>query len=338
MLHQWSLSHAAWDGLLRAAERLRGPAGTEPLLTGKRVAMLLLNPSLRTRLSMEAACQDLGAHLLSAEPGSSWNFEWRSDVRMDGAAAEHLEEALGVLTGMSDAVALRAFAGLHDAAEDAADPVLELAARACPRPLLNLESAMDHPHQALADALVLRDHFGGSPALHESAPRRRVVLSWAPHVKPLPMAVPQAALGAFLREGHDVVLAHPPGFELDARVLTRVEALGAERGGTLETTHDRDAALDGAHVVYAKSWGARAHYGDVDAGATAVRAQPSWRVSEADLARGDDAVFMHCLPVRRGVVVDADVLRGRRSLVQQQAAARLPVQKATLCHALGVDP
>jgi len=339
LLHQWSLTHAEWDALLAAAARLDGAAGRRPLLAGKRVAMLLLNPSLRTRLSLTAACQDLDAKLLTVEQGAtSWGLEWRDGVRMDGAAAEHLREALGVLGGLADLIALRAFAGLTDAAEDARDPVLQAAAAASPRPLLNLESAMDHPHQALADALTLRAHFGGCPALHDAVAPRRVVVRWAPHVKPLPLAVPQAAVAGFLREGHEVVLAHPPGFELDADVLARAAALGAERGGRLELCHEADASLSGAHVVYAKSWGARAHYGDAAAGAEALRAHAAWRVTEAGLARGEDAVFMHCLPVRRGVVVDAEVLDGPRSLVQRQAAARLPAQKATLCHALGVEP
>lgn len=340
ILHQWDLAHSTWDALLASAEALDGPLGRTPLLAGRRVGMLLLNSSLRTRLSMEAACQDLGAKLLAVEPGQGvWGLELRDEVAMEGEAAEHVREAVGVLGGLVDVLGVRVFGGLGDAADDAAEPLLRAVAAAALSarlPLLSLESALDHPHQALADALVLRRRFGGSPATDSTVAPRKLVLSWAPHIKPLPLAVPHAALTAMLRDGHQVTLAHPEGFELDPQVVARAQALGSERGGSLTITHDRDAALHDAHIVYAKAWGARALYGDDAAARAAVRGHADWRVRAPDLECGDEAAFMHCLPVRRGVVVDAEVLDGPRSLVQLQAAARLPVQKATLCHALGV--
>lgn len=329
LLHTWDLSDAAFSTLLETAEWLSGPAGRTPLLSGHRAAALFLAPSLRTRTSFEVACHDLGGHPVVLQPGQGmWAIEHRDGLPMDGPAAEHVREALPVLGTMIDVLGVRAFAELADAAADAAEPVLRAVAAASTVPVLNLESAVDHPHQGLADALCLRRTFGGN--------KQRVCFTWAPHIKPLPRAVPHAALAALVRDGHDVVLTHPPGFELDADVLDRVRAGGAARGGRLEISHDREASLAGASVVYAKSWGAAAHYGDASAGAAEVSRHNHWRVTETNLAKG--ARFMHCLPVRRGVVVDAAVLDGPASLVVAQAGCRLPVQKATLCRALGVLP
>ncbi|HZL99076.1 MAG TPA: N-acetylornithine carbamoyltransferase, partial [Planctomycetota bacterium] len=270
------LSQAEWNALLARAEALAGPDGRRPLLAGRRFGMLLFNPSLRTRTAFEVACYDLGAHAVALEAGQdTWSFEHRAGVVMDGAAAEHVVEAAGVLGRLLDGLGVRAFAGLADAAEDAREPLLTAIAAASPVPVLNLESAMDHPHQGLADALTLRRALRGQ---HE-----KVVLSWAPHVKPLPLAVPHAALLAFAREGHEVVLAHPPGYELDEGVLAAARAGSAEAGGSLSVTHDRREALSGARVVYAKSWGSRGHYGDPAAASAGFARHRDWMLTAADL-------------------------------------------------------
>jgi len=363
------LSQADWDALLASAERLSGPAGRRPLLAGRRLGMLFFNASLRTRTAFEVACFDLGAHAVSLQVGGNvWKLEYRDGMRMDGEAAEHVREGIPVLGRMLDGLGVRCFAGLADAADDARDPLLNAIAAVSTVPVLNLESAMDHPHQGLADALALRRHLRGAtpvavaarsaassggprdsaaagdtgtiaatgatgPAPQRTVPRARVVLSWAPHIKPLPLAVPHAALMAFAHEGHDIALCHPPGFELDAGVLSAARAAAVATGGSLSIGHDRQAALDGAQVVYVKSWGARGHYGDAAAAAASFAAHRDWMLTGADLG---PAAFMHCLPVRRGVVVADEVLDGGRSLVLEQAGARLDVQKATLCRALGV--
>jgi N-acetylornithine carbamoyltransferase len=317
-----------WSSLLALAERMTGKLGRKPLLDGLRLGMLMLNPSLRTRTAFELACHDLGAHVVPlGGHGDLWGLEHRPGVVMDGAAAEHVTEAIGALSRLVDGLGVRVFGGLNDPVEDRAEPVLSAIAQAASVPVLNLESAMDHPHQALADALTLRRALPGR--------RARVVLSWAPHIKPLPLAVAQAALTAFAREGHDVVLTHPPGYELDEGVLADANAFAMDAGGELSVSHDRDVALDGADVVYVKSWGARAHYGRPDAATAGFETYRNWMLTAEDLG---DALFMHCLPVRRGVVVADDVLDGGRSLVMEQAANRLHVQKATLCHAFGVNP
>jgi N-acetylornithine carbamoyltransferase len=197
-------------------------------------------------------------------------------------------------------------------------------------PVLNLESAFEHPHQGLADALALRRRLGRA--------RAKVVLTWLPHIKPLPMAVPNSALLAFAREGHEVVLAHPAGYDLDAGLVADAQRLAAASGGSVSVTHDRDAALQGARALYGKSWGARAHYGNPEAAAKSLAGLRGWRVDGATMARTDHGLFLHCLPVRRGLKVADEVLDSPASAVLEQARARLDVQKATLCRALGVSP
>ncbi len=326
-----TLPQADWHRLLADAETLSGARGHEPLLKGRRFAMVFFNPSLRTRTSFEVACFDLGAHAVHLQVGGGlWSMEHRDGVVMDGEAAEHVTEGFGVLGRMVDGIGLRTFAAMKDAAEDAREPVLRAVSKASPVPVLNLESAMDHPHQGLADALTLRRRFAGG--------RGKVVVQWAPHVKALPMAVPSAACLAFAREGHEVVLAHPEGFDLDAGVLADAKRLAAAAGGSFAVTHDKAAALAGARAVYAKAWGACGGYGDPEAARKARAAHGDWMVTEASLETTDGAIVMHCLPVRRNVVIADEVLDGPRSVVLEQGEARLHVQKATLCRALETRP
>jgi len=330
LLSSRDLSDHDWQGLLAAAETLAGDKGRRPLLAGKRFGLLLLNPSLRTRTSFTVACFDLGALAVPLTPGQGlWQLAHGSET-MDGAAAEHVAEAVPVLSSMLDGLGVRAFAALQDPAVDASEPIFSAIVKASTVPVLNLESAIDHPHQGLADALTARRHLRGE--------RSKVVVTWAPHIKPLPRAVPHSAVCALVREGHDVVVAHPPGFELDDGVTHWAEQAAARQGGSFSVTHDRAAALDGARIVYAKSWGSSNFYGDAASGATAVAEPAHWRVTAADMEATDHGAFMHCLPVRRGVVVDAAVLESTSSLVVPQAAARLDVQRATLCRACGVQP
>jgi N-acetylornithine carbamoyltransferase len=290
--------------------------------------MLFFQSSLRTRVAFEVACFDLGAHAVHLQVGGGlWKLEHRDGVRMDGDAAEHVKEGVGVLSRLLDGLGVRSFANLVDAADDARDPVLRAVARAATVPVLSLESALDHPHQGLADALTVRRKTGGA--------RVKVALTWAPHVKPLPLAVPHAALIAFAREGHEVALAHPRGYELDEGVMADAERFARAAGGSVTVTHERAEALRGARFVYVKAWGARGLYGDPEAQRADLEARGDWILDEAALALGDRACFMHCLPVRRGVVVTDGVLDSAASVVLDQAAARLDVQKATLCHALG---
>lgn len=326
-----TLPRSDWTHLLETAQVLAGLRGRERLLGGRRAAMVFYNASLRTRTAFEVACFDLGAHAVYLQVGGGlWNLEHRDGVTMDGEAAEHVKEGFGVLSTMVDAVGVRAFAGLEDLEADASEPVLSAVVRASGVPVLSLESAFDHPHQGLADALAVRRRLGGE--------RVKVVLTWLPQRKPLPMAVPNAALLALCREGHDVVLTHPEGYDLHPGVLADARRHAALAGGTLSLTHDRDAALRGARVVYGKSWGASALYGRPAEAAASLAGLRGWKVDGAVMARTDRALFMHCLPVRRNLKVADEVLDAPTSAVLDQARARLDVQKATLCRALGVVP
>ena len=299
------------------------------LLDGKRVTLLFFNPSLRTRVSMEYAAQSLGAHVSALTPGAdSWKLETRRGAVMDGDAQEHLVDAVRVLAEMSDLIAVRTFAGLTDADEDRREPVLTEVARASKVPVVNMESAMDHPLQALADLMTMREEFG--PDLR-GVP---VTLTWAPHPRPLPMAVPAAFLRAVARMGMDVRVAAPPDFELP-KWLRDEAAKALPAGGSVRWFDEQDAALRGTRAVYAKAWGSPLCYGSPDGGLAARTRHGSWTVTEDKMALGDRAVFLHCLPVRRNVVVTDEVLDGPRSRVYVEAGNRLHTARAVLMHVLG---
>jgi N-acetylornithine carbamoyltransferase len=224
-------------------------------LTGKVVALYFMNPSLRTRASMESACARLGAKAITLDAGSGgvWGLEHRDGVRMDQGAAEHVREAAPVLARYADAIGVRAFPKLESWADDKSEPMLSAFARFSPKPVISLEGSSRHPLQALADCQTLLEKFP-KPA------KKKFVVTWAPHPKPLPMAVPNSAIEAGALAGMDVVLTHPPGWELDPSVVEGARAIARETGGSVNVTHDQAAAIEGAHAVYAKSWGALSFY------------------------------------------------------------------------------
>ncbi len=314
-------------GLARTLERER-IAGD---LAGRTVGLVFMNPSLRTLASMEAGVAQLGGSTFTITPGqSSWVLETRDGAVMDGAAVEHLREAIPVLAEYADALAVRCFAEGRDLATDLADGLIRKMADLCPVPFVNLESAASHPCQALADWKTLED---------AGIPRRggRFVLSWAWHPKALPYAVPASALTMAARRGMDVTVLRPEGFALPEPVLARARALAQAAGGSLRESAAVDEALDGAHVLYAKSWAAPAFYGrPAEEAAFRAPLRDAWCVREAWFrAARPDAKFMHCLPVRRNVKVADEVLDGPRSLVVREAGNRLHAQKALLVELLG---
>jgi N-acetylornithine carbamoyltransferase len=317
------LSTDQFAGLLARAEEFRRGAESSAL-SGRHVGLVFFNPSLRTRVSMEIAISKLsGTPVTLSVGGDAWAMEYRDGVVMDGAAAEHVREGAGVLGRYCDLLGVRSFPEGKDWAADRREPVLSAFARRSGVPVVNLESALDHPCQATADCLTLRQRLGETTG-------RRVLLTWAFHPKALPMAVPNAFLLAAARLGVDLVLARPEGYDLDAEILEAVRACARAAGGRLSITDDPDAGYDGAEAVYAKSWGSLQDYGDPEAEARRRASLRSWRVTEARMARGREAVFLHCLPVRRNVVVDDAVLDGARSLVLDQAENRLYAQQAIL--------
>jgi N-acetylornithine carbamoyltransferase len=238
---------------------------------------------------------------------------------MDGAEAEHIQEAAGVLSQYFDSIGVRLFASLSDQAADRDERHLNRLVRAATVPVINLESAYYHPCQALADASAMTEHFRGS------AEGKRFVLSWAYHPKALPTAVPNSALLTAARLGMQVTVARPDGFELDPKVMELARSYA-----TVEETNNQAAALDGDHVVYAKAWAGRAVYDQPEEEAELRKSHQDWRITQSAMDRTDSGVFMHCLPVRRGVVVDGDVLDGPRAIHLRQAAYRLFAQQSIL--------
>jgi N-acetylornithine carbamoyltransferase len=316
-------------GLLDRAETLRAvKAGTQ--LHGRAVVLLFLASSLRTRVSMELAARQLGAHAqtLQADAGL-WKMEYADGAVMRGDTVEHVKDAIGVLARYADLLGVRAFPSRRSWAEDAADPVLNASLRWSPVPVVNMESTLYHPCQALADLLTIRQTCGA---------RRpgRIVLSWADHPKPLPVAVPNSFALAVTQMGWDLVIARPEGYDLPPEIMTRCRQQADAAGSRLEVTADRAAAFGGAQFVYAKSWGRLDRYGQEAQEIEERRAADlaRWIVDPAIMALTDNAYFMHCLPVRRNVVVSDAVIDGPRSLVLAEAENRLHAQKALLAELL----
>jgi N-acetylornithine carbamoyltransferase len=321
LLNTIGMSREQLDQLIESALIFKNRADFSKPLAGKSVALVFFNPSLRTRASMQVGIHELGGNAVVLEPGgTSWTLEHRAGAVMDGDKTEHVAEFVRVLERYCVAIGVRTFAALKDWNEERTDPILNAFARYASVPIINLESAMHHPCQSLADMMTIREKLGTR--------RKRVVLTWAWHPKPLPMAVPNSFALAAAQMGHDLVIAHPPGYELDE------ELLGAA-GGDIEVTNDIDAAFSGAEVIYAKSWGAKQFYGDTDRDlATRAPYRNKWIVDEEKMARTNDAIFMHCLPVRRNVIVTDGVIDSSASVVIDEAENRLHVQKAILASLL----
>ena len=317
------LTPEQFEKLLARAEEFREGARSAAL-AGTHVGLVFFNPSLRTRVSMEVAVSKLGGFPVTLSVGNdAWMMEYRDGVVMDGPAAEHAREGAGVLGRYCDFLGVRSFPEGKDYAQDRREPVLNAFAKYSGVPVVNLESPLDHPCQAMADALTIRQRRG-------TTVRRRVLLTWAYHPKALPMAVPNSFLLGAARLGPDLVFARPNGYELDPEIVQTARRLARESGGTLTETSELDAAYEGAEVVYAKSWGALADYGAPEAELARRSKLKDWRVTEARMARGKNAIFLHCLPVRRNVVVDDEVLDGPRSAVLDEAENRMYAQQAIL--------
>jgi N-acetylornithine carbamoyltransferase len=247
---------------------------------------------------------------------------------MDGDKTEHVAEFVRVLGRYCVALGVRTFAALKNWEEERLDPILNAFAKYSEVPVINLESAMHHPCQALADMMTVREKLG--------AGKKRVLLCWAWHPKALPMAVPNSFALCAAQMGHDLELAHPKGYELDDELMHDLERQAKQAGGSVRVTNDVDEAFDGAEVVYAKSWGSRRFYGALER-EMEERAEfrSRWIVDEEKMARTREGLFMHCLPVRRNVIVTDGVIDSARSVVIDEAENRLHAQKAVMAHLLG---
>jgi N-acetylornithine carbamoyltransferase len=329
--HFTRLSDLGPDGVRAVLARAAAWKAKDPgaVLPGRLLGMVFFNPSLRTRASFEAAMLRSGGHAIVLEVGGNvWKLEDRDGVVMDGDRAEHVREAVPVLSRYVDALAVRTFAALKDFDEDERDPVMNAFRRFATVPVVNMESAREHPCQGLADLLTLRERFGRTEGL-------RVTLTWAPHIKPLPQAVPGSFLLSAAAAGCHVTLAHPPGFALHPAVMAEAEAYAAQTGGSVSFAGDQAAAVEGSAAVYAKSWAPLAATADPAEQTALLQRHRDWMVTPAlmDRARAE-AVFLHCLPVRRNVVVADGVLDGPRSVVVDEAENRYHVQRAVLSYLL----
>lgn len=312
------------EGLIDSALRFkRGDDRSKPL-AGRSIALVFFDPSLRTRASMQVGVFELGGNAVVLEPGgTSWTLEHQEGVVMDGDKTEHVAEFVRVLGRYCVGIGVRTFAALKNWEEERCDPVLGAFAKYSEVPIINLESAMHHPCQALADMMTIREKLGGS--------RKRVLLTWAWHPKPLPMAVPNSFALAAAQMGHDLVVAHPKGYDLDQQLMRDIESQAELAGGSVHQTNNVNEAFDGVDVVYAKSWGSHRFYGapekDIEERA---RYRKDWIVDESKMARTNRAIFMHCLPVRRNVIVTDGVIDSAASVVIDEAENRLHAQKAIM--------
>jgi N-acetylornithine carbamoyltransferase len=294
-------------------------------LEGKVLALLFLSPSLRTLVSFQSAMVRMGGGTFVVSPDMSIHgLESRSGIVMDGVAAEHIHEAVPVIASYGDAIGIRAFAKRHHLDEDLADHEFRELISLVDTPYINMESAINHPCQSLADWKTMDDlgipDSGG-----------RFVLSWTWHPNPLPLAVPAATVHMAAMRGMEVTVLRPEGFELPDVIMARARQAAAISGGSVTETDDRLEAMQGARVIYVNSWASARHYGNKRAEDRIKLELRDWCVDEPWFEPAEsDCRFMHCLPVRRGVTVTDRILDGPRSVVIAEARNRMLVQMAVL--------
>ena len=315
--------------LLELSNRLDETPEPEAL-NGKVLSLLFLSPSLRTLASFQAAMIRLGGGAFVISPEMSIHgIETRPGIVMDGAAAEHIREAVPVIASYGDAIGIRAFAERRNLEHDLAETEFSTLTELIDTPYINMESAINHPCQSLADWKTLDD-------LGIPANGGKFVLSWAYHPMALPLAVPAATVHMAAMRGMDVTVLRPQGFELPAPIMDKARKAAEASGGSVRETDDQSLAMDGAHVIYAKSWSSTKHYGDRAEDEQLRRGLDSWCIDEPWFENAkSDCRFMHCLPVRRGVVVSERVLDGLRSVVIHEARNRMLAQMAVLHQMLG---
>ena len=322
-LNTQDYSRAEIDALLaQAAEFKRSPQGQQ--LAGKSIALLFFNPSMRTRTSFELGAFQLGGHAVVLAPGKdAWPIEFEVGTVMDGDTEEHIAEVAQVLSRYADIIAVRAFPKFVDWQVDRQDIVLKAFARYATVPVINMET-ITHPCQELAHAMALKEHLG-------DLQNKKYVLTWTYHPKPLNTAVANSALMIATKMGMDVTLLCPtPEYILDERYMDFAKQNAAENGGSLQVSHDIESAYSGAHVIYAKSWGAIPYFGRWDEEKAIRDANKHFIVDEAKMALTDRGLFSHCLPLRRNIKATDAVMDSPACIAIDEAENRLHVQKAVM--------
>jgi len=278
----------------------------------KTLGLLFMNPSLRTRISTQVAAKNLGMEVIVFNADKDgWQLEFSDGVVMNGNTSEHVREAAAVLGQYVDILGVRSFPTLTDRERDYSEMVIHSFVRFAGVPVISLESATLHPLQSLADLVTINE-------LMESGRKPKVVMTWAPHVKALPQAVPNSfAQWVNAWGGADFTIAHPEGYELNAQFT---------HGATI--IHDQDKALEGADFIYVKNWSSYSDYGKI------LSTDPAWTVSGTKLKQAPAASVMHCLPVRRNLVIADEVLDGPQSVVIREAGNRVWAAQAVLSEIL----
>lgn len=275
----------------------------------KTIGMLFMNPSMRTRISTQLAARNLGMDVLVFNVNKEgWQLEFSDGVVMDGNTAEHVKDAAAVMGQYFDILAIRTFPGLQNKEEDYGENYIRQFVQHAGIPVVSLESATLHPLQSLADLMTIRESFG------EMTRRPKVVMTWAPHIKALPQAVANSFAQWINAWDHcDLVIAQPEGYELDRQFT-----------GNAAISHDQDKALEDADFVYVKNWSSYAQYGQV------ICSDASWKITLDKLSHTREARVMHCLPVRRNLVIADEVLDSDHSIVVREAGNRVWAAQAVL--------
>lgn len=289
------------QALAQAQQVKRNPFADQELGRNKTLLMVFFNNSLRTRLSTQKAALNLGMNVIVLDVNQgAWKLETERGVIMDGDKSEHLLEAIPVMGCYCDLIGVRSFARFESKEEDYNEMILNQFIKYSGKPVFSMEAATRHPLQTFADLITIEEH--------KTKERPKVVMTWAPHPKALPQAVPNSFAEGMDFAGYDVVIANPEGYDLAPEFV-----------GGARVTHDQDEALRGADFVYAKNWSAYEgdNYGKV------LSRDRSWTVTKEKMALTDNAFFMHCLPVRRNMIVSDEVIESPRSLVIAEAANRV---------------
>ena len=293
--------------LLEAEEIKKDRFKYQNLGKNKTLMMVFFNNSLRTRLSTQKAAMNLGMNVIVLDVNAgAWKLETERGVIMDGDKSEHLLEAIPVMGCYCDLIGVRSFAGLTDREYDYAETVINQFIKYSGRPVFAMESATVHPLQAFADLITIKENF--VPTNEKKRPK--VVLTWAPHCRALPQAVPNSFAEWMNAADVDFVITHPEGYELDPKFV-----------GNARVEYDQMKALEGADFVYAKNWSCPGVSNSADYGKILSK-DMSWTIDSAHMAVTDNGKFMHCLPVRRGLIVTDDVIESKNSLVIPEAANR----------------
>ncbi len=290
----------------------KNPFKDNQLGVGKTLGMLFLNPSLRTRISTQIAARNLGMEVVVFNVDKEgWQLEFGDGVVMNGNSTEHVKEAAAVLGQYFNILSIRTFPSLKDKAEDYSEHIIGQFVKYAGVPVVSLESATLHPLQSLADVVTIKETF-------KEKRKPKVVLTWAPHVKALPQAVPNS-FAEWMNGWNDVdfVITHPEGYELDEKF-----------SGNAKIEYNQGKALEGADYVYVKNWSSVKEYGKI------INSDPAWMITNAKITQTNNGKVMHCLPVRRNVVIADDVLDGPNSLVVQQAGNRVWAAQAVLSEIL----